>query len=213
MKNRIEKERSFWDSFAKKYDGFIQKNASSTYEKLLTKLLKDTKETEKLLEIATGTGIISIRLSEQIPAITAIDIAPKMIEIAISKRNAEQISNIDFRVGDSNKLDFEDESFDTIIASNVLHLLFEPKKAIQEMVRVLKINGQIIIPTYCHGANFKSQLLSRLMGLFGFSARSRWSVKSFKDFISNLGLEIIETEVYADKIPLVYLRAKKTDMK
>ncbi len=209
MKDRVTEERKFWDSFAQKYDNFIQKNASKIYEKLFTKLRIDTQNSKDLLEIATGTGLISIYLSNQISHITAIDIAPQMIDVAKSKARNQNISNVNFQVGDSCNLDLKNSSFDTVIASNVLHLLFKPEKAFEEMRRVLKDNGQIIIPTYCHGENIKSMLLSRFMGLFGFRARNRWSIKSFKEFVEKNGFKIEDLEVFNDKIPLIYIRAGK----
>jgi len=209
MQNRIEKEKAFWNSFAKKYDSFINKNASKSYERLFESLLHDTKTSTNLLEIATGTGILSFKLCDQIPHITAIDIAAEMIEIAKSKSKERQISNISFQVGDSCKLEYDNEAFDTILASNVLHLLYHPDIALKEMTRVLKPDGKIIIPTFCHGDSFKSHFLSRLMGLAGFKARNRWSVESFKIFVEKCGLKIIKSEVFKDKIPFVYLQATK----
>jgi ubiquinone/menaquinone biosynthesis C-methylase UbiE len=209
MENRVELEKTFWDSFAKKYDKFINKIASKTYGIIFDNLAIDTSKSENLLEIATGTGIIALRLSDHITKIIAIDIAPEMIKIAKEKSLQKSISNIDFRIGDSCNLEFQDKTFDTIIASNVLHLLFEPNLALQEMKRVLKDNGQIIIPTYCHGANLKSHIISRLMGLAGFKARTRWTLTSFRDFVRENGFEIIKEYLIRDKIPLVYLVAKK----
>ncbi|MBN1598863.1 MAG: class I SAM-dependent methyltransferase [Bacteroidales bacterium] len=126
MKDRVESERSFWNSFAKKYDKFISKNLSKTYEIILSNLKNDTDQTKNLLEIGTGTGIIALELSNIILKITAIDISPEMIHIAKEKCNQQSITNIDFRVGDSCNLEFQDNTFDTIITSNVLHLLFRP---------------------------------------------------------------------------------------
>ena len=209
MKDRVSEERKFWDSFAKKYDNFIQKRTSESYERLLKKLRTDTQNCNDLLEIATGTGIISIDLSNQISHITAIDIAPGMIEIAKLKARNQNISNIDFQVGDSCNLDLKNSGFDTVIASNVLHLFFKPEKALEEMKRVLKDNGQIIIPTYCHGENTKTILISRLMGVVGFIARNRWSIRSFKEFVEKSGFKIEDSEVFKDKIPLIYIRAGK----
>jgi ubiquinone/menaquinone biosynthesis C-methylase UbiE len=209
MKNRVEIEKAFWNSFAKRYDGFIHRMVSKTYEILLTKLANDTDKTENLLEIATGTGIIALKLSHHIAKITAIDIAPAMIKIANEKSHQASVSNIDFMVGDSCNLSFPDRTFDTIIASNVLHLLFEPDLALRERKRVLKDNGQIIIPTYCHGADFKSHIISRLMGLAGFKARTRWSVTTFRDFVRNNGFKMMKEDVISDKIPFVYLVATK----
>ena len=82
MKNRVELEKNFWNSYAKRYDGFINKNVSKTYAIILDNLVTDTDTTENLLEIATGTGIIALRLSDHITKIIAIDIAPEMIKIA-----------------------------------------------------------------------------------------------------------------------------------
>lgn len=209
MEKRVELEMTFWDSFAKKYDKFINKNASKTYGIIFDNLAIDTSKSENLLEIATGTGIIALRLSNQVSKITAIDISPEMIKIAKEKSLQKSISNIDFRIGDSCNLEFQDKTFDTIIASNVLHLLFEPNLALQEMKRVLKDNGRIIIPTYCHGANLKSHIISRLMGLAGFKARTRWTLTSFRDFVRNNEFQITKEYLIRDKIPLVYLVAKK----
>lgn len=209
MENRVELEKDFWNSYAKKYDRFLDRNVSKTYGIIFDNLVTDTAEAENLLEIATGTGIIAIKLSDSISKITAIDIAPEMIKIAKAKCVQKSISNIDFRVGDCCALEFPDKSFHTIIASNVLHLLFNPGLALQEMKRVLKDNGQIIIPTYCHGANLKSHILSRLMGLAGFKARTRWTTAAFIDFVKNNGFKIRKESIIKDKIPLVYLIAKK----
>ena len=77
------------------------------------------------------------------------------------------------------------------------------------MKRVLKDNGQIIIPTYCHGANLKSHVISRFMGLAGFKARTRWTLSTFRDFVIKNGFKIIKENIIKDKIPLVYLIASK----
>jgi ubiquinone/menaquinone biosynthesis C-methylase UbiE len=209
MLNRVESEKDFWNSYAKKYDNFLNRNVSKTYGIIFNNLVTDTSETENLLEIATGTGIIAIKLNDFISKITAIDIAPEMIKIAKEKCIQKSIHSIDFMVGDCCNLQFPDKWFDTIIASNVLHLLFEPGLALQEMKKVLRDNGQMIIPTYCHGSDLKSHLLSRLMGLAGFKARTRWTPATFIDFVKKNGFIISKESVIKDKIPLVYLIAKK----
>jgi ubiquinone/menaquinone biosynthesis C-methylase UbiE len=93
----------------------------------------------------------------------------------------------------------------------VLHLLFHPEIALKEMIRVIKPNGKIIISTFMHGQNLKSHILSRLMGIVGFKARNRWSVDSFKVFVEKYGLQIEKAEIFEDKIPMLYLVAKKAE--
>ena len=42
----------------------------------------------------------------------------------------------------------KDDTFDKVVASNVRHLLDEPYKAVDELIRVCKKGGKVIIPTY-----------------------------------------------------------------
>lgn len=209
MKNRVDIEKRFWNAKAEKYDDVVNKFFPEIYEFVLGNLIHDTDKSEHLLEIATGTGIIAIKLSDQVPNITAIDIAPEMLKVAKDKCAKQPINNIDFRVGDACNLEFDDKTFDTIIASNVLHLLFKPDLALQEMKRVLKDDGKIIVPTFCHGANLRSHILSRILGLFGQNTRSRWSKKSFREFIEYNGFKITKDSYINAKIPLAYLVAVK----
>lgn len=176
---------------------------------LFERFAEDTENAGNLLELATGTGLISLKLSERIPNIIATDLAPEMLRIAREKAAKKGVQNIEFQEEDICALRFPNNSFDTIIASNVLHLLFEPDKAIREMRRVLKNKGRIIVPTYCHGNSLLSHMVSRVMSLSGFRARSRWSVKSFTRFIENNGFEIVKHETLDDIIPMIYLVAKK----
>ncbi len=208
MKNRIENERKFWDAFSGKYDKHTGKKSKSTYDRLFESFAEDTGETKRLLEIATGTGLISLKLSQQIPDITATDLSPEMIKIARAKAEKQAVRNVNFQVEDACNLGFPGNSYDTIIASNVLHLLFDPALALQEIKRVLTDGGILIAPTYCHGANPGSHVFSRLMGLSGFKARSRWSIGSFQKFIRNNEFEIIKCQRIKGVIPMAYLVAR-----
>lgn len=211
MKKRIDKEKKFWNSKAEKYDEVVKKLFSKIYEFILANLANDTEASEDVLEIATGTGIIAIHLSDQVSHITAIDIAPEMLKVAKNKCTKQSINNIDFRIGDACDLEFPDKIFDTIIASNVLHLLFEPDLALREMKRVLKDDGKIILPTFCHGAGLRSHILSRLLGLFGQNTRSRWNKRSLKEFLEKSGFKVIKDNYITATIPLVYFVAIKNN--
>jgi len=62
MENRIENERKFWDAFALEYDGFIRRTVKKTYDSVIKHLCDDISPTDHVLEIATGTGIISFAI-------------------------------------------------------------------------------------------------------------------------------------------------------
>lgn len=210
MNHTTQKEIAFWNSLAPKYDRVVDGIAAKTYRRLLAELAGDVAGAHNVLEIATGTGIFALQLSPQVKSITAIDLAPEMIKVALEKCRQLNLQNLTFRLGDAHHLEFADTQFDAIIASNVMHLLPHPELALQEMKRVLTGTGKIILPTYLHGANLQSKILSHLMGLSGFRARNRWSEAAFKDFLAGNGLQIVKEQILPDKIPLIYLVLHKT---
>lgn len=209
MLNSIEKERKFWNAFSGRYDAFIRITLGHIYRELYKKLKEDVAGSDHILEIATGTGLLSFEICNYVKHIDAIDISPEMIQFARKKKEAQGIENIDFETGDCCNLKFNENTFDLVIASNVLHLLPDPQKALSEMLRVLKIDGKVIIPTFCHGENFKSRLLSRLMQFSGFRARNIWSKQNFEKFVEHNGFRILKSEKIEGKIPLTFLVAQK----
>lgn len=100
---------------------------------------------QKILDIGVGTGI-TFNLYPDQSYIVGIDISTKMIERA--KKRAAILSNghqISLYVMDACNLEFEDESFDAVISPYVITTAKDPLKLCQEMYRVCKIGGQIII--------------------------------------------------------------------
>ena len=209
MKNRIKSESRFWNSFSAKYDRFINRTLGPTYRQLYKMLKTDISGSDKVLEVATGTGLLAFEICRYVNSIIAIDIAPEMIRIAMHKLQVNKIENIEFQIGDSCSLEFEDNSFEVVIASNVLHLLFNAEKSLSEIHRVLKNGGIAILPTFCHAENIQSRIISGFMSLFGFKARNKWSVKSYTTFIENNGFIITKAEVIPGKIPLMYCLVKQ----
>jgi phosphatidylethanolamine/phosphatidyl-N-methylethanolamine N-methyltransferase len=206
MNKRQIKERKFWDRFANKYDSFIKNTVSKTYNTILENLNSDLNINHKVLEIGTGTGIISFSICSKVSTILATDISVEMINIAKQKQIGLNINNIDFQVQDSYNLPLPDKSFDVVIASNIFHLLYEPEKPINEVKRVMKDNGIFIAPTFCVGENMKSKIITTLAGIFsGFKVINKWSINDFKTLLTNNGFNIIKTIRIDGRFPLVYV--------
>ena len=86
------------------------------------------------------------------------------------------------------KLDFDDNSFDIVIAANVIHLLDDPIKAINELDRVCKENGKIIIPTYMNkDDNGNTSGFAKRVGKAGANFKRQFTYDSYKDFFNELG--------------------------
>lgn len=207
---REDKERSFWSSFAPKYDSFM-KRVGPAYERIVQLIENELDPSDYVLEAACGTGLISMRIAPFVDRYFGCDISPEMIEIARSKALSAGIANIEFSVQDAYKLNFEDDSFDAVILTNALHIMMEPEKVLASVSRTLKDEGLLIVPTYLHGSSLLSRIISSVMGLSGFRAYHRWSAESFEKFIESCGYTILRSIKVKDKIPLLYVSAVKND--
>lgn len=97
----------------------------------------------KVLEVGVGTG----KNFPYYPAgsqVTAIDFSLKMLAKA-EKKAARSPAQIKVRVMDVQDLQFPDQSFDTVIASFVFCSVPDPVRGLQEVKRVLKKDGQLIL--------------------------------------------------------------------
>lgn len=204
-----ENDNMFWDSYARKYDAFISKYADKTYAKSIKLIRQELARNSRVLEIGTGTGLISFAIADKVESIIAIDSASEMIKIANAKLDNTAFDNIEFKVSSALNIVQHDNSFDLIIASNVFHLLPMPERVLQDIIRLLADNGKVILPTYCHGQNFRSRLLSAVMSLTGFKAINKWSLKQFRAFVEKAELKIDKEEIIKDKIPLSFIVASK----
>ncbi len=209
MATRTDIEQRFWQRFAGKYDRFIARTLRDSYTRLFELLHQHVHSEDRVLEVATGTGLVALAIAEQVKQVEAVDLAPEMIRIAEEKRERMQKTNVRFSVQDICNLPFDPVMFDVAIASNVLHLLFYPEQVLQEMGRVLAEGGRIIVPTFCHGENIGTRCLSHLMGLAGFKARHRWSYEQFCQWVESCGFRIVFAEKVEGKMPLAFVVAEK----
>jgi len=166
-----------------------------------------------VLEIGTGTGMVPFSICSKVSSIIATDISPKMIQIAKHKQKDLKVENIDFQVEDTYNLLLPDNSFDLVIASNLIHLLYEPEKALNEVKRVMKDNGLFFAPTFCVGENTKSKIISNVVGfLSGFKFVNQWSFNDYKLFLKENGFIIEKTVLIDGRFPLTHIVMKKIDL-
>jgi 2-polyprenyl-3-methyl-5-hydroxy-6-metoxy-1,4-benzoquinol methylase len=101
-----------------------------------------------VLEIGCGAGLMAITLAQQGLRVQAIDSSMAMVQQArqnAQARGAADLLKVD--IGDIYALAFEDNSFDLVLAVGVLPWLHKVELAIQEMARVTKPKGHIILTT------------------------------------------------------------------
>lgn len=99
----------------------------------------------RVLEVGVGTGISLPRYAPHLE-ITGIDLSPEMLAKARARVEKKDLSNVkEILEMDAGALEFEDDSFDTVVAMYVMTVVPEPEKVLAELERVCAPGGDVII--------------------------------------------------------------------
>jgi ubiquinone/menaquinone biosynthesis C-methylase UbiE len=100
----------------------------------------------KILDVGCGTGNFSIKMASQGVNVTGVDISEKMLEFARNRAAQEKLA-IEFRTMDTQNLTFQDNFFDGVFSMATIEFVSEPDKMIEEMFRVCKKGGPVVVGT------------------------------------------------------------------
>jgi SAM-dependent methyltransferase len=101
---------------------------------------------EAFLELAAGTGDVSLALAERVGPhgrVIASDFAPEMIDAARRAGAERGTANVDYRVLDAERLDLADASVDGVVCRFAFMLMADPGAAFAETKRVLRPTGRV----------------------------------------------------------------------
>lgn len=132
---------AFIGSVPENYDRYLGPVLFAPYAEDLVKRLA-VREGATVLEIACGTGIVTRKLKDALPAsakLVATDLNQEMINFAQHKFTADE--TIQWQQADAMKLPFADQSFDAVVCQFGLMFIPDKAAAVCEVRRVLKPGG------------------------------------------------------------------------
>ena len=181
---------------------------------LMKKELLKEKNLGDVLELGCGTGLFTESLLEISTKVIATDFSDEMISLAKQKRG--NLKNVEFQKANVLDLDFQGDSFDTVFMANLIHVIGNSEKVIQESNRVLKNEGQLIITSFAiNEMNFFSRMKMgiRYIKTFGKPSDEEIKEKTTKKSIENLlvkkGFEISKSVILGDNSKAFYIKAIK----
>jgi 2-polyprenyl-3-methyl-5-hydroxy-6-metoxy-1,4-benzoquinol methylase len=144
----MSKLEEFWDGASKNYD-----KTEERFEYIHSKSRENTKKflkgSDTVLDYGCGTGTATCQFSCQVKEVHAIDISSKMIEIAREKAAVAKVENVIFEQTDIFGSEFAKESYDVILAFNMLHTVTSPQDVVLRINELLKPEGLFISVTPC----------------------------------------------------------------
>lgn len=153
--------RRYWDRHAGSYDrqmGFWDRHAFGASRDWVC-----SKATGEVLEVAVGTGLNLARYPREV-RLTGVEFSPAMLALA-RRRAADLGLPVDLRAGDAQALEFPDASFDTVVATLSLCAIADDRRAVTEMVRVLRPGGLLLLLDHVAAAGWPARSLQRLVEL------------------------------------------------
>ena len=106
----------------------------------------------KILDVGCGIGGTSRFLAKKFgtdTSVTGITLSQEQVDRATELAKERGISNAKFQVMDALAMTFEDNSFDVVWACESGEHMPDKKRYVEEMTRVLKPGGRIVIATWC----------------------------------------------------------------
>lgn len=183
-------ERMF-DGIAHSYD-FLNHLLSLGVDKLWRKrairhLKHNCPPGSSVLDVATGTGDFAILARKKLKAssVVGIDISEKMLEIGRKKALKSHLEDVvTFKKADCSNLPFAEGTFDAVISAFALRNFEDLDSCLEEMRRVLRPGGMIVVIDLCSPRRFPMRQLfwcykKLLMPIIGHSVSKDASAYSY----------------------------------
>ncbi len=212
----MNKSEKFWDNASENYD-----KTEARFEYIHSKTRENTKkylkDSDIVLDYGCGTGTTSCEIANQVKEIHAIDISSKMIEIAKKKAVTSKVENVNFVQTDIFDERYKKESFDVILALNMLHTVPDIQSVMQRIHELLKPEGLLIsvTPSFREKTSF---LISIAMYIFHILSKigivpifiKRYRSADLDDLMEKGNFQTIETEKIYKGASSYFIAAKKS---
>jgi len=188
------------------FDSDVNKTPNMTLEQ--TK--KHLKSSDIVLDYGCATGTIAIEISDKVNKVYGIDISGKMIEAAKKRATEDGIINIDFLHTSIFDDRFPKESFDKILAFNILHLLEDTEKVLNRFNELLRPGGLFISSTACMEKRSFTNILILLISKIGIIPYVKlFKVNELERLIVNGSFKIVEKVCLDQSTQQYFIIARK----
>lgn len=146
----LHKVERVYSNYAGVYDQIFGRIFHESRESAVRRL--NVRQGEQILEVGVGTGL-SLPLYPRHCKVIGIDLSSGMLEKARERVQAHGLDNVELTRMDAGQMEFEDDSFDTVMAAYVVTAVPDYRKVVMEMIRVCRPGGRIIMLNHFSNGN------------------------------------------------------------
>lgn len=208
-KSKIEKSYKFWD----RVSGWSK--AESAPNSALVKCINNKFDTyimpgDTVLDFGCGTGTITLRIARDANKVYGVDISEGMLKRAQLNLKNQSIDNAEFIKITALDEMFQNDSFKIVTVFNVLQYIENRKELLEQLYRLLKYQGLLIVSVPCLGEmNHFSALLVKLLRFVRIMPETYFfSIDEIEKEITAAGLTMVESITLSD-LPEKFIVARK----
>lgn len=142
----IEQIRGSWNGIAGGFDEFVTPETMVLGKEVVRRL--GLRPGTRLLDVAAGSGALSIPAARIGAEVVATDLAPAMIERLNARARAEGLSTVRGRTMDGHAFDLDDDTFDVAASMNGVSLFPDMARGLAELTRVTRPGGRVVIVAF-----------------------------------------------------------------
>ena len=203
---------TYWSRFVEDYDNKRKYVGGRELDALMKRKFEEQQDLGKLLEFGCGTGDFTRCVVAQSESVLATDYSSQMVS-AMERIFADE-SKVKVQQADCQATNLPDDSFDTVMMSNLIHVIPEPQSAMAEAHRLLRPGGTLLLSCFTvenTAVWHKLALLYRYLVTFGGLPKDRtaFTVASLSEAVRSRGFEIDEATLVGGTTKAVFLKATK----
>ena len=165
----LEQTRAAWDKIAAGYDEFVTPTNMWLANEGLRRA--DLRPGMRFLDVAAGSGALSISAARLGAQVLAVDLSPNMLE-RLKARARKNGVNLETRVMDGHALELEEDTFDISGSQFGVMLFPDMPRGISELARVTKSGGRVLMTVF--GALQKVEFFGFIEGHPSCRSRLHW---------------------------------------
>jgi ubiquinone/menaquinone biosynthesis C-methylase UbiE len=187
---REERLRRYWDKHAAGFD-----RQMGSFDRHFARNSRDWicgRATGDVLEVAIGTGL-NLRHYPAGVRLSGLEWSAAML--AEARKKAEALGLVvDLRQGDARALPYGGEQFDSVVCTYSLCAIPDDKKAVAEMVRVLRPGGLLLLADHVASTNWAVRAFQAVAQVVTRPMAGEYLARRPIRHVEALGLSIVEQE-------------------
>ena len=206
----MEKPDRFWDWLARWYDRRAHKD--DELNRAADRLAKVLDADDTVLDYGCASGVVACRIAADVKEVRGIDTSARMIELANERASERDLANVHFARTTIFDEELGSETYDAVVAFNILHLVEDASAALRRISELLRPGGLLVSVTPAGEAGRILRVLGSFVLRVGLlSHLTAFRVSDVQALLRDGGFEVLESEVFEGAIPTWFAVARRAD--